>query len=326
MAGAGAQKDIEQIVRAVKKNGYQVVPARGGHRKVMLRGKPVVDKDGPIIFSGSTGEARGRTMSINRLMKAGVLTEDPFSSHTDVKAARENGNGAKPKNPNHKGNPHLGEPWMREKAQAAMREKSEQNRIATIALREKFEPIMVKLGGWDKKGNLAQIAEAADWLLRTRGWVGMEKVSSSNWCYHVLQKMRKGETLAQESRERFDEFIKDLEAHPDSVVRFFEIVRLSKGLAGRDPDAPPADGAAVRFPVRAGTPLPLPGQNGEHPETPAERAIAARHEPVEHLPYTMPTLALEAVWRMGKAKGADYDDVMEVGERILKLELESRGG
>jgi hypothetical protein len=300
---AGASSDMSTLLKEARKNGYKTVPGGGGHKKLVDRyGKTVTDANGPLILSSSPSDARWREMTVKRWMAAGVLKSDPFDSTPLTKGARGVGNKGKGRN-------RIADPDVQAAKIAAIHAKSERDKAATLKLRETWEPIMVKLGGWDKYGVLAQTGEAIFWFGEHRGHV--ERFPSASAAKQALSQVKKGNTLSEKSRIAITYFSDEITKDPTKVQeRYFELVRLSKGLPAREDD-----------PIRGGEPLsdPPPKEEREKQKPQVNGSTPGGR------PATKPSLALEVVAQMMVGRSEVDDRVLKLGEEIQEMELRDRG-
>lgn len=296
---AGAKKEVDQLIKAVKANGYDVVPSGAGHKKVVKRGKPVVDKDGPLIISSSPSEVRWREMHVSRLMKAGVLKEDPWNPEPKERGSR------------------LRDPNVQAAKLRAIQAASEARQERTRKIRAKLEPLVARLGGWDKHGFVAELGRIQYQLAKNRGRVETPKSMAS--AIQNARQMKLGGTLSDNNALCWELLIDDLERHdrrdPESGLhlRWVELQREVRGLPN-DEEEPLASAQAAVLALRSPLPPELPGaaENGRPEEPhPAEGPL-------------LPSLALEATAYMGRGARdkEEMDRVLVLGEKIARLELE----
>lgn len=330
MASAKAN-DLQVIVAALRRNGFKTVPAGSGHRKVVdHRGRPVVDRNGPVILSSTPSETRNRTMAVNRLMKAGALKVDPFESDTKSKGAQEQGargggsTGKDKRQQNlQRGNPHLVAGEYKEKAAEATRQKAKERHAATMKQRERLEPIIVKLGGWGTrapgKSKAVEISAVWHWFIESRGIV--EKVAAGLPGYeNAMRNYKAGNTVADASRASFEYFLRELEDAKDPLARYMEMLRLSRGL-------PPKDTAEIQLTGTAapGVQLVVPERPKDETEDKAKDNGKGKVARIAPAAWTQPHLAVEAVAQMMVGRDAVDGDVLQLGQQILELELRERG-
>lgn len=303
---AGAKSEVDVLLRAARANGYKTVPAQGGHKKIVdHRGKPVVDSNGPLIISGTPSEHRWREMTVKRWLAAGVLKVDPFESNTPGKGVRAQQQAGKKG-----GKFNIADPDVQAKKLEGIKKKSEAEHKATVKLREKWEPIMVKLGGWDKYGLLTQTGDAIFWFGEHRGLV--ERFPTASAAKQALAQLKKGNTLSTKSRVAVEYFADELlKADGSPLDRYWELVRLSKGLPAREDE-----------PIKGGSPLPDPPP--KEVREAAAKANGNGTEP-ERLRAGKPSLALQAVAEMMVGRTELSEEVLRLGEQIQDMELRERG-
>jgi hypothetical protein len=297
---AGSKSEIDVLLRAARANGYKTVPAQGGHKKLVdHRGRPVVDGNGPLIISSSPSDARWRVMTVKRWMAAGVLKTDPFDDSPKGKAVQEKRGGSGKAN-------RLTDPDVQQAKIDAIHAKAAAEREATNKLREQWEPIMVKIGGWEKRGSIAQLGDLIFWFGKWRSLV--ERFPSESAARQAVAQLKRGNTLSERNRKAISYFSDELLKATDVRERYFELVRLSKGLPAKEEDDV----------IRGGTPLPDPPAKEED-----EKKKATTNG--NHWVGTRPTLALEAVAQMMVGRTEVDEHVLRLGEQIQELEMRERG-
>jgi len=218
--------DFTKIIRAMKRRGYETIPGGAGHRKVVDKhGKVVKDSNGPLIISSSPSDHRARTMHVHRLMKAGVLTEDPFESNPEAKGAR------------------LADPDVQAKKLAALQKRAAEERNATIELREFLEPFIVMIGGWEKHGQMTLIGRVAmnylDSVKQPGRWKTLDAAVAS------LRNLRSGNVLSDAARKNWKRFFDALADDNDPLTKWNEMHRETIGIGYPDTqaDEPHTNGA-----------------------------------------------------------------------------------
>lgn len=308
---AGSKSEIDVLLRAARTNGYKTVPAQGGHKKIVdHRGRPVVDSNGPLILSSSPGDFRWREMTVKRWLASGVLKVDPFSADTPTKAVRKlTGGAAGGKG----GGTRLTDPEIQAKKVEAIKARFAEHRGLSQKIREDFEPIVVKLGGWEKHGLKRQVGGVVFWFNEWRGHV--ERFPTESAAASALSNLKKGNALNDNSRTALGYFVDELKKSPDPAARYFELLRLSKGLPAKEEDG-----------VRGGTPLVDPPPKEDRERVAAEKHDSNGHGPVERIgPATKPSLALEAVAQMMIGRTEIDERILKIGEEIQDMELRERG-
>lgn len=305
---AGSKSEVDILIRAARANGYKTVPAQGGHKKIVNhRGQPVVDNNGPLILSSSPSDARWREMTVKRWLAAGVIKVDPFESDTPSKAVRKLTGGAVS---GKGGRSRLADADVQAAKVAAIKANAAAARDATQRLRESWEPIIVKLGGW-KMGMVTQVADTAHWWNEHRGHV--DGFTSQAGARSAVQGLKLGQTLSERNRKAFAFFLDELVKSGNAQERYFEILRLSKGLPPKEVE-----------PIRGGRPLPDPPPLEERQKQ--KEVFTNGHGRKETIgPATKPSLALEAVAQMMVGRSEVDLEVLRIGEQIQQLELAERG-
>lgn len=287
---AGAKKEVEELLRAVRANGYSTVPSGGGHKKVVDKhGRPVVDKDGPLIISSSPSDVRWRDMHVKRLMRAGVLKEDPWNPQEEERK----GNG--------RGDEHERARIAGQIRAQAMREHR------TAKIRRRIEPIIVHLGGWDKTGFTPGLGRVMYAFAKAKGRV--EAPASEVSAIQNARQLKVGATLSDKNATCWELLLDDLEkAHADDGIaglqlRYVELTRLAKNL---------------------GTPgFKLEPESAPEPEEGTVHELVAVR-PAHPLELKLPTMAMEIVARMGRGaqNEGDLERILVLGERVARLEME----
>ena len=307
---AGAKSEVDILIRAARANGYKTIPAQGGHKKIVdHRGKPVVDDNGPLIISSSPSDARWREMTVKRWIAAKVIKADPFKGDTPSKAVRKLTGGA---TSGKDGGTRLTDPEIQQKKVDAIKARFAEHRALSQKVREDLEPIIVKLGGWDKHGVKSQMGDVIFWFNEWRGHV--ERFPSASAASSALANLKKGNALSDKSRTAIGYFVDELKKAADPQARYFELLRLSKGLPAREDE-----------PVRGGSPLSDPPPKEER-EKQADKTETNGHGKTEQIgPSTKPSLALQVVAEMMVGRTEVDDAVLRLGERIQDMELRERG-
>lgn len=295
------KKEMDILVKAIRANGFKVVNSGkgGAHRKVLDKnGAVVLDSNGPLILSGSPGERRWREMHVHRLMHAGVLKKDPWASGVGIEP-----NGA-------------GRPGMTDEQKAAIRRAVEQQQhqreAETRALRERLEPIVVQLGGWNQGHGPAAAGIAAAEFGRVARYYAGRRGRVENWptdsaAAQSAHTLKRGGTLSDNARICWALLVDELERDPDGPrMRYLELVRQARGLAEPEIEQ---------------------GENGELVELEIPKMALAR-DPVERRLeigplYRKPRYALEALAYMarGAEDSAELSAVIVLAEKILEMEM-----
>lgn len=289
---AGAKKEVAELEKAIRKSGYKLVPSGGGHKKVVdQRGRPVVDRNGPLIVSSSPSEARWREMHVSRLMNAGVLKEDPWNPE---------------ERPRRQG---LQDPAVKEKAHIALQREMARREQETKKIRERIEPLVVKLGGWEKHGFVADLGRVMYHVVKARGRVEAPKNQAA--AVANARNLKLGGTLSDSNAICWNLLLDDLEqaqlSGPTGLRdRWVELCREAKGV-NRVPSTLPPE---------------LPGLNGVEPEPPTPLQLAPAPAAI-----VVPRLALEAAARMGKGvtTDAEMNEVIVLAEKFAQLEIQTGG-
>src|SRR5574338_1632059 len=305
---AGSKSEVDILLREARKTGHKTVPAQGGHKKIVdHRGKPIVDEKGPLLLSSSPGDFRWREMTVKRWIKAGVLKSDPFDSTPPSKAVQKKLTGGAVSGKG--GGSRLADPDVQAAKVAAVKARFEEHRQLSQKLREDLEPIIVKLGGWDKAGLKKQVADLVFWFGEWRSHV--ERFPSPSASESALRNLRKGNALNDNRRTACGYFIDELKKAPDPQARYFELLRLSTGLPAKETDET----------IRGGTPLPDPPPREER----EKKEVAESKTNGSAKPWTKPSLALEAVAQMMIGREEVDPRILQIGEEIQEMELRERG-
>lgn len=295
---ASETKDIVKLVRLIKQQGFNVVPAGSGHKKVVDKhGQPVRDKNGPVIISSSPSDVRWRAMTVKRLMDANVLKKDPWDANPE---ASGNGRGR-----------GLQNPAVREKARLALQRDNDRRQRQTLALREMMEPFVLSLGGWDKRGNMSGIAHTALLYLEKRGWV--DRWPSETAATQSLNQVRLGNTLSERAYQAWMLFVREFDGVDDPLQKYMDIARACRGLQPAEPDE--EEGVAEQ-------------QNGNRNGNGAapNRFYDPVPAPKQFRLWIKPKLALEALYLMAGSPNADEERCMRVFDQIWELELTQKEG
>ena len=290
--------DIRPLIDAAKANGYKVVPSgRSKHMRVLdSKGKVVVDDNGPVIVSGSPGDHRMRDMHVQRFIAAGIIKpeQNPWKP--------EKGKGAD-------GQPEVidEEKARRERVRLeGMAEANRERAERTRKIRSRWEPIIARIGGWEKRGTVADAGIILYHFAKTHGRT--EAPKSVNSATQLITRVKRGDTLSADSAVCFEILLDDLERKPrDMVARWHDLLREAKGLPARS-EAPPA------------MPLPEPPRPPREPQEPVYEAPVVMEGDVL---AEVPTLALEALAQMVRnlPPDSDHQDQLGLAKEILRMEL-----
>lgn len=315
MALSGSAKELKPLIDEIRKNGFKVAPS-GKHRKVVdvegkimgARNKVVTDENGPIIISSTPGDFRARDMHVKRLLKRKVILRDPWAvDKGEGKEGRKAGFSEED----------------RQRGRERVAEEARRRHERTMQVRARIEPIIAKLGGWDKRGMVSEIGRVALHFTTKQHKPGWKTEAGA---MQGANSLKKGNTLSDAAVDAWNLLCDELEkawrkgpgTSPNDEAlreRYFELVRESKGIAP-EPEEPKKD-------LSKTTPVIRSQIKDTKPDEPSEpRRSGHMREGI--LGEKMPTLALKAVFLMSMGReGQAMPDVLEVGEDILRLELAS---
>lgn len=210
-----SDKDTTFLIRAIReqsKGKYKVISG-GKHLKVIhaegpKKGRSVVDKDGPLIISGSPSEVRNRLEAANRLTKAGVLKFDPWNPPSR--------NGDEP------------EFDGREARREAARTVSRRQNIESDNLRAIIEPFLVKIGGsWEKRGFTTEFAHTIFYWMEERGTkFGYD---SKDGFTQQVRNLSKGNSISANAIMAIQEFWNEVNSQINPRSYYMHLVGLARG-------------------------------------------------------------------------------------------------
>jgi hypothetical protein len=287
--------DLRPLLDIIKKNKYKVVPSGKHHKVLDPKGRVVTDANGPLIISSTPGDHRARDMHVKRLTDAGVITAD----QNPWKPKKE-------KDPDERAEKKGGErlsPDRRAAIVAGIAKRSAANAERTRLIRARLEPFVSQLGGWDKKGNAANLAIVHHHLMKTLNQVGAPP--TVNAASQVFYKLKRGETLGEKSAEMMEVLLADLERGGDPIARFMQLQREAKGIA-----------------PTARTPAPFPRAADEEQDEPATVHRLPRRHPAE---ARIPKLALQAAVLLGRIPEGDAGrlEVPTLVEQLAMVEMQA---
>jgi len=290
--------EIKPLLDAAKKNGYKIVPS-GKHMKVLdSKGRVVIDKDGngPVIISSTPSESRDRDMTVTKFIRNGIIRpeQDPWKPQKGKQAD---------------GTPETidEEKQRREAARleglaSANRERAERTR----KIRSRWEPIIARLGGWDKRGMQSEAGLIVYHYAKTRG--REEAPASVTSAQQMVIRVKRGDTLSAKACVCFEILLDDLERQPAKMQeRWFDLLQEAKGLPPR------REKSVVIGPPRPPAPVPAAG--------PLQVLEGGKDEEVFGPPA--PTLALRALAEMmiGQPAERDPKELVDIAHQILEMEL-----
>lgn len=335
------QSEVRVLEAAIRKRGFKIVrTGNGAHKKILdKKGAVVVDKDGPLILSGSPGDRRWIEMHVHRLTHAGVLNSDPFKptpSGQQDQGGEQNGEKPKGKRAD------LQDPAIRARMLQTIQDKSAASKEATAKLRSRWEPILAKLGGWgDATGghrpargvSIVEFTEVMHHWAQVRGRTELPKKTQRGTPMNMgamTQITRNlkipGNTIGDYWMPLFRVFIDELEMKAGSPVdaqkaanRYLELLKEMKGIT-EAPQAPPAGPPTL-------APRPLP----QTPHEPPEPTPLRPQSPPVFGPATRvhaPKLALETLYLLARrdSGGTDEKRIIGLAAEIAELELNREGG
>lgn len=306
--------ELAPLIDAAKKNGYKVVPSgRSKHLRVVDdKGRVVVDENGPVIVSGTPGDVRMRDMHVKRFIGAGIIKpeQDPW----------------KPQKAGEKG-PAQQRDEKKQQVEAArlhgLAEASRQRAERTRKIRARWEPIMAKLGGWDKRGMQSETAKVLFHYVKSRGRT--EAPASEIATIQLIQRIRRGDTLSHDSATVMELFLDDLEKYAGDIPqRWAELLREAKGLPTRSatPEAGPPIVRRAVVPQPQEPPLAAPAVATAPPEPEYAPLVALAGE----TPLVAPRLAIDALALMMTGLPEEmHNEARAIARDILQLELEKGG-
>jgi hypothetical protein len=333
------QSEVRVLEGAIRKRGFKIVrTGNGAHKKILdKKGAVVVDKDGPLILSGSPGDRRWIEMHVHRLTHAGVL--NPFKPTPSGQEPKEGEANGKPKGKR----ADLQDPAIRARMLQTIQDKSAASKEATARLRARWEPILAKLGGWSERGgdphhrggvSIVEFTEVMQHWATVRGRTEMPKKTQRGTPMNMgamTQITRNlkipGNTIGDYWMPLFKVFVDELEMKAGSPVdsqkaanRYLELLKEMKGITAA-PQAPPAGP-----PTLAPQPLPqtpheaLPEPTPLRPQTPPVLGPATR--------VHAPRLALETLYLLARrdSSGTDEKRIIGLAAEIAELELNREGG
>jgi len=311
----GIPRELRPLVDAAKKNGYKVLPAgRAKHLRVIdPKGKVVVDAQGPVIVSSTPSEHRHRDMHVQRWIAAGIITAD--QNPWKPQKAKEGENG-QPETRSEEEERLL----AAKKAEIAEQDRARANR--TKKIRERLEPIIARLGGWEKRGLQADMGRVLFRL--SRGWTGAPK--NENSAGQLITRIKRGDTLGEGSAECLERLLKELENHEDLVLHWTNLVRESKDLP-KLTALPPAKTEPEPEPEPGLPPEPeelLPGPHGSPAERYGGLSVIERRRDMEHFDLPRkPELAILVMAEMMRGQPADVDvePLVELAMKVQELEM-----
>jgi hypothetical protein len=263
---SSVQKELDEIVAAVRANGFDLVEA-DGHRKVYCNGRPVlVEKvpgdqktQQPVMIPSTPSAGGWRAKLVASLIRAKVLQADP-------KRAGQNGSVDE----------------GRRAAKAEKRGRAEANRAessrrqeATNELRARAKRTLGRLGTWQQGtrggGGKAPRRSVSEFGRVAYAWAeanGAPRAGSVGGAEQAMKMLWNGGSLADDTREWMHAFLTVVETQEDPVGWYFGQLREHLGLADGEPakvptpDEPPEGEPAPEETAPAG-PEPLRPEDEE---------------------------------------------------------------
>lgn len=349
--------EVSTLISHIRRAGYKVTKSGNAkHWKVLKpNGAVLVDKNGPVIISTTPSETRFREMTVQRLMSTDppVFKKDPYKATPSNPAEK----GLTPEREKRSGKGVITDE-MRARARAGAERKSEEYRERTAKIRARWEPILAKLGGWQRVQHGPGVSKV-DFGRAMTGWAGRRgrvelpkktqrgTPMNEGAIQQIVNNFSKGGTLGDVWAPLFEVFIDALErgsgTPPDpskSAEHYREFLREEKGISP-GPQSPAAGPPAseeplLRKPVEAAplvvdegepeTEVRIEGPDGEVRIVPLKTSPAPGPVMIEVLATVeAPRLAMEVLYEMAvRAHPADADARerhLALAREIAELEL-----
>lgn len=213
---------VRELMLEIRKQGkgFKIVPSGRDHYKVLDgSGNPIVDESGPLTIAATPSDTRTVRNDRARLRRAGVL---PMANERDERAEKKKSD-------------------VRDLAAERAQREAEASRSRadrTLAIRQRLEPLVAGMGGWDKAGMQANFGRALFQHAKDNSISIPSTIDSALMNVHTL---RKGQTLSDAMAGSWDSFLDRLELYenPDAIIQ--SLVHRQKGTP------PPEDQEAPRF-------------------------------------------------------------------------------
>lgn len=270
-------------------------------------GQVVTDENGPLIVSSTPSEFRDRDQTAMRWKRAGVIKEEQIPWRNQ-KAKPEGESGE----PRKRGTSRLLDPAVQEAKIAAIKARSASFNERTASLRSISEPTMVKLSA----ANDVEFARVARHWAGVRGRMELPSDSSEAALIQSFRLLRRpGSTLGEKWLPFWELVFTELNREGDPNAKYLNWLRQFKGI----PETPSSPSPLP--PQEEGLPVSI-RKTGSRWRTTRVEAEEVREPVVGPLADKTPMLALRAVAMMARNPGARMEEVLEIGEDILRMELE----
>lgn len=286
-------KETKELISLVRENGFKVVTS-GKHFKVYDNdGRPIVDANGPLMIAGTPGDHRNWDNTVTRFRRAGVLPQRRKENHLRPQRKFDQ--------------------IQRAKANETLAKQSRERQNRTRDIRSRIEPIVAKVGGWEKRGVSAQLAEI---LFHTARSLDSDNPKTLAAALQQVAQVKTGKTLSDKSAVCWEITIDQLEQGDDPVSRWFTMYREAKHL--------PNNGVTEVKETEKIKPVETTKSKTNRIvfETGTSSTSAAtKSSTATKIVNTTPDLAIRAVAHMMRSRRADIEAVIAIGKEILAMEL-----
>lgn len=282
------QSEVNELVRDIKATGSYDVIVNGAHYKV-------IDGQGHTLVTmpKTPSDSRWRENAVHDLIHQGVFEKDP----------RKNGG-------NRKRHSRLADPDVQAAKVAAVKARAARLAEATASVRERMQPLVMKIGGWGMhKGEVT----ASELGLVAMHW-GRDRpdvFATADAARASAQGNMKHEGGCNERALGFwDAFVTAWATAEDPRSWYFDLAREMKGLP-----------AIEKHVIVGGADVPE-ASGKKHPRAGRVKTYRMERHPLESSPI-IGELAMKAVMLMAAGRDldkADQDQILEVGEQIAALE------
>lgn len=291
---ASVQAEVKELVDAIRANGYQVEMPRGGapDAKIFYKGEPVLSAEGPPLTLHTTpSDHRWRKNAVTRLIRAGVLQEDPKKAGMRAQTSNR---------------PDPRDPGIAAARKKGIADAARERQARSKALRGRMEHVLKPIGVWKPgrhgtggwKGSISEVSKIGYW------WGSQQNYdpffSSESAAQQSLKALYGGASIIEWGQKIWSDFMDELETSSDPSGRYFDLLRQMTSKEVElvvEPERPEEEAPAVE-------PVTL-------------RPVASTNGHGEDAPLHMRALALMA---HNAASNRELDKAIELAQEIAALE------
>lgn len=226
MSSNSARKELNELGRLIRQNGFKLAPGGKGKHMQILQKKgngwvKLVDEHGPVILSTTPSDFRARDLAAARLIRAGAVREDQLPWKPTQKKEREPGGLllAEDDGPD--------SPGARKRLKQLNESQARNER--TQEIRGRLEPLVGRIGGWGKRGLISEMGDVLYHHSKDSPFAFPSKQAAKA----NATSLRKGGTLSDDKAGAWEALLETLESVDLPREAWYDLVRAARGLSPR---------------------------------------------------------------------------------------------